>query len=160
MATQIFTQRSSETSEGIKINEIMPIVTENDYWMATNGTFTMISEFEYKNIDADEFTSQCYSSYKVKDDFLYRHSNHWDKVATCRWSLKKEGQYKIISGRNVYLFTCLEYAEAFKLKHQNLKNQPIIDCGKVEINYLPSNFCCYGKIKISDLKRNGNLKVL
>lgn len=61
------------------------IVTEKDYFIATKGTFELSNQYEYNNIDSDEYISESGSRYKVKGDYLYRRSDHWGKVATCSW---------------------------------------------------------------------------
>lgn len=66
-----------------RIDKCLPKVSEDDFWMSTEGTFKCISEDEYEEIQ-DEEISCC----KIKDGYLYRKSNCWGVVDSCIWDLK------------------------------------------------------------------------
>ncbi len=56
-------------------------------------------EFESKKIDFFEGKSAHYQSksgslYFYADDGVYRYSNHWGRVANCRWKIKGVENYK------------------------------------------------------------------
>lgn len=89
---------------GVSINdlskpyrELNPIPNERDYYICTFGTFENISvgrdfgaiERMWSNIKSIQVTSpkMSGSKYKIKDGTLYRFSDHWGKVASCRWDL-------------------------------------------------------------------------
>lgn len=90
---------------GVSINdllkpyrEIYQTPTENDYYICTSGTFENIgfgmdfdalenlwSTIKSRQVNSPKMSG---SKYKVKNGVLYRFSNHWGKVASCRWDLE------------------------------------------------------------------------
>ena len=56
-------------------------------------------EFESQSIDffkdkSAHYQSKSGSLYFYADDGVYRYSNHWGRVANCRWKIKEVAEYK------------------------------------------------------------------
>lgn len=67
----------------------------------TQHTFFNSTYCEYSQVDSAIFTtetphykSKSGSEYLFTQEGVYRHSNHWGRVADCRWKLKSNENYK------------------------------------------------------------------
>lgn len=92
------------------IVDVLPNVTEKDYFISTKGKFNVVSKSEWDNLSSKIHLSDSGSLYKIKDGILYRRSNHWGKVATCEWSINSNYYfrhpyyyYKNNEGKEVWL---------------------------------------------------------
>jgi len=100
--TQKWDERAKKAGFIKDITETNPKVTGNDYFFSTKGTFEETTIDEFDKIDAPEINPpHSVSSYKIKDGYLYRCSNHWGTVATCTWLLADgDGNLKNGTGKH------------------------------------------------------------
>jgi len=81
--------------EGFKnMSEVFPTVDANNFWMATNASFTYSSANEFDKVPSEIIHSPGTSSiYKVYEGVLYRGADHWGNVSSCNWysPVKKPG---------------------------------------------------------------------
>ena len=79
--------------KNINISVAMPVVTEDDFFIATNATFAFVSasSIYFAELPFEEIPSPKSCSFYKKDSengLIYRYSNHWGKVASCNWGVK------------------------------------------------------------------------
>lgn len=74
--------------EGYKpISQVLPNVTENDFWISTRAVFQPSSAQEFDEIKSPILHSpKSNSIYKISEGMLYRGSDHWGLVGTCAWT--------------------------------------------------------------------------
>lgn len=66
--------------------------TSTNFFKHTFCEFTQIEDFEFpKNTN---YKSKSESMYFYTDEGVYRKSNHWGRVANCRWKLLTNDNYK------------------------------------------------------------------
>ena len=73
--------------------EKMKTYTQHNFFKHTYCEFLQCDEtvFNQKTI---HYTSKKGSNYSYTDDGVYRYSNHWGRVANCRWKIKQTSDYK------------------------------------------------------------------
>lgn len=82
--------------ESFKNIEIMKTVTKDDFHLKTKATFNFVGYGDiafqiYNSLKKDNgefFRSTSGSKYVVVDNEVYRLSDHWGMVASCKWSLR------------------------------------------------------------------------
>lgn len=103
-------QRIEELSEqGFKpISDVLPVVTEKDYFMATTAMFEKIDCLDFDIVDAPIVESPnvpvigFQSQYKYSNGFLYRKADHWKTVGSfnCGWAITPEAENgEVVCGR-------------------------------------------------------------
>ncbi len=64
----------------------------NNFFKHTFCEFTQIDDFDFP--EDTNYKSKSESSYYYTDEGIYRKSNHWGRVANCRWKLISNENYK------------------------------------------------------------------
>ncbi|WP_439127692.1 hypothetical protein [Polaribacter sp.] len=70
----------------------MKIYDKTNFFKHTFCEFRQIDDFEFP--ENTKYTSKSKSQYFYTDKGVYRKSNHWGRVANCRWKLISNNNYK------------------------------------------------------------------
>jgi hypothetical protein len=97
------------SAQGFKpIADVLPVVTERDYYMATQADFEKIDCLDFDIVDAPIIESPnapvigFKSQYKYSNGFLYRKADHWKLVGdfNCSWSINPEAEVgEVVCGK-------------------------------------------------------------
>lgn len=66
--------------------------SETNFFKHTFCEFTQIDDFEFQ--ENTNYKSKSESMYFYTEEGVYRKSNHWGRVANCRWKLISDEKYK------------------------------------------------------------------
>lgn len=70
----------------------MKIYNQNNFFKHTFCEFQEVDHFEFS--ENTNYKSKSESTYFYTDEGVYRKSNHWGRVANCRWKLITNSKYK------------------------------------------------------------------
>lgn len=70
----------------------MKTYNQNNFFKHTFCEFTQIDDFDFP--EKTNYKSKSESVYFYTDEGVYRKSNHWGRVANCRWKLITNQKYK------------------------------------------------------------------
>ena len=71
---------------------LLKTYNKNNFFKHTFCEFTQIEDFDFP-LDTN-YKSKSESMYFYTDEGVYRKSNHWGRVANCRWKLTANEEYK------------------------------------------------------------------
>jgi hypothetical protein len=66
--------------------------SQHNFFKHTFCEFQQIDDFTFP--ENENYKSKSESSYYYTDEGVYRKSNHWGRVANCRWKLVAKNKYK------------------------------------------------------------------
>ena len=70
----------------------MKTYNQTNFFKHTFCEFTQINDFDFP--EKTNYKSKSESLYFYTDEGVYRKSNHWGRVANCRWKLIRNQKYK------------------------------------------------------------------
>lgn len=77
----------------IPLRKMFSEINKNNFHISTKADFKKTNkDWDSLKTNKDRtYKSKTGSKYIIKDDILYRHSNHWGGIASCLWTLNGEG---------------------------------------------------------------------
>lgn len=123
-------------------------VTLDDYWYETCADFQMVRGVKWEDLMADMKASPdfkykhsplSYSEYylDLKSGDVYRYSDHWGKVASCRWYILPDNAYQ----HNLFRLGVCNIKDFSRFAN----GKPMEDCNNPDVYYMAAAGMLAGK---------------